>query len=851
MVHMKCSDMVSQLLKAVVQSNTELTDNMTHENNTYDYVCVKSDVTFDFFYNCLKNKWTAITNTMEQNSGCAVKLRNVMALYAASQEVINKQALSPSNAVDALVAYSKQLGNTQFQMDMNVQKTMESMLVFFNDHCSCQLPEIFDAIIIKYHVRLTNKQTQEQLKQISETYVPQIMDMIKKKIPLIIDKTDEQISQIMGDTEVEPPKIIDMSQEFKQSQTPHTQPISGEQIDAHQMNLIIREQIGSYFTGKTFDVHKELRDKYVLLQELIKQHDMNNIVNLTNLKSFSVRNELEKLIPNELGSLKDFFVKVISHYYENLHPIIWASIFKGIGTEIFKELPITKNEFYAFFARQFLLNSGPFILKILQMIRPILSDEMIRKYNLGKLSYPLLTDEQVQIVMDRAMIDSKMYTKVIDISASVGHVRMLKDIRTNQKVILKIIKPISIAQSCWEYSSLSTVYEDKESCEHVFLTNILKSNGVEMNVQNEIDNIKTGKKIYTCTYNEVFGADINVTLTTVDVPLGVVRKDCWYAMSMSVAPGLPVSKAVESDELKSDTKYQAKLHRCLDLLLYKFFFNVINNGFYHGDLHAGNMFFSYVHNQMTLIDFGAVGHIDMFSNENYVTVIREIIMMSIYHNFDGILDVMTQLINTKCPKTQIDTNTDAYKQFRQSLVQKKLDNIRNAKRAEQISDKFEKEIFSRERLMGEKSDLEAPSEKIVKIESIYSYYDMDEPKKETIIENQDENIVKPTIATEQEVTTSFANIMAEIIKFYAINGVNIAIKFNELYEFQKAYSLVLGVLKSTNYNPHRIGIAMKKAIVNLQHAKKLLNITVVVDMVKTWWKEYQGYKKTKKQVTNQ
>ena len=46
---------------------------------------------------------------------------------------------------------------------------------------------------------------------------------------------------------------------------------------------------------------------------------------------------------------------------------------------------------------------------------------------------------------------------------------------------------------------------------------------------------------------------------------------------------------------------------------------------------------------------------------------------------------------------------------------------------------------------------------------------------------------------------------------------NIAIKFTDFYEFQKAYALLLGVLSKTGYNSARIGMAARKAIVQFSN----------------------------------
>ncbi len=58
-------------------------------------------------------------------------------------------------------------------------------------------------------------------------------------------------------------------------------------------------------------------------------------------------------------------------------------------------MPITRSDFFAFISKQLLLNSGPFILKTLQMIRPFLSKDLAEKYNLTKLTYPILTNQQL------------------------------------------------------------------------------------------------------------------------------------------------------------------------------------------------------------------------------------------------------------------------------------------------------------------------------------------------------------------------------------------------------------------------------------------------------------------------
>ena len=49
---------------------------------------------------------------------------------------------------------------------------------------------------------------------------------------------------------------------------------------------------------------------------------------------------------------------------------------------------------------------------------------------------------------------------------------------------------------------------------------------------------------------------------------------------------------------------------------------------------------------------------------------------------------------------------------------------------------------------------------------------------------------------------SFAKFLAKIFKYYTEKGVNIAIRLSEFYEFQKAYLLLLGVLKQVGYSSY-------------------------------------------------
>jgi hypothetical protein len=677
---------------------------------------------------------------------------------------------------------------------------------------------------------------------------------------------DELILEVISSA-IMNPKVasFDMDPDFSKTITAFLKILS--QHCSCQMVDIFRFIIDKYQTKysakfKSTDkkeIIKILKTDYIKLKQFINTTSNEDITSfktsifddlstkLTGLYGFSVESELNRLIPDELGSLKEFFVKIITAYFNNLHPIIWAQMMKQMIDNVFIELPYTTDEIFRFVSKYILLNSGPFILKILQMVRPVLSPDLAKKYNLTKLTYPLMKQNQVNMILERVVYHWDMYEVLANYSASVGHVCKVKKADDPYNImIIKIIKPLSIAQTCWEYSVLHTGIFDKGSCEENFVKNMLESNGRELNVKNEIANLKKGFDNYTATYADVFTSEINAKLTTINAIDGIIKPDCWFALAMTLAPGIPLSKLVEDDLIKTDTKYRAKLHRCLDLLIYKFFLTIIKDGFYHGDLHAGNIFFSYRDNQMTLIDFGAVGEINLFENNDDVNALLEIIVKSLFHDFDGIFDKMTILLNSKCTDSKnskiIDMNSSEYLAFKEKLRMYHLRNVIHDKREKQRSEQYKDDIFSEKRIQEEKStDKELVEEPKVKLDSVYKYLEVKPDTRDPIIENRDVLPEFTKITGDSEDTTSFPKALEMIIKFYAESGVNIAVKFAEFYEFQKAYALLLGVLHKVNYNSYRMGIALQKAIINWRNLPKLLEVRTVAAVSKMYWDEKKKF----------
>lgn len=809
---MSCIEVIDDLSRSIDDVNTEILKNMIDEKTSYADVCIKPNLTYEHYFKSLKQRWERIINDyLNKPEKCSSGVMNVLFMYDVvsklNEQRIATQKSGPSTNiletvgnltprhVEAL-AYDKMVdtaldmirsdSSPDFTMDVDMVKTMKNLASVLGENCSCQMLDIFNIIMSKYKSRYAKKLEGKSREE--------SIDILKRDYEYIKDA------------------VIRYGNSFKYA-------VDGAVQDTSNNVGEIGEEPKQNTTGNSMDV-----------------------------LNFSIEAEMGRLIPDELGSLKAFFIKVISRYYNNLHPIIWAQIFRSMINNIFVDLPMTPAELFSFSSKYLLLNSGPFILKILQMIRPVLSDDLAARYNLTKLSYPLLEQHQVDLILKKVVVDYDMLKITYNKSASVGHVCIGYDVRRpDDKFVIKIIKPLAVAQSCWEYSILKDLFP-KGSCEDSFIKNTLRSNGAEMNVANEITNLERGNANYTTDYNTEFGIDIDASLTTITHKKGIVKDNTWYALAMSLAPGIPLADLVESNMLENDTKFRANLHRCLDLLVTKFFYVLISQGFYHGDLHAGNIFYSFKNRQMTMIDFGAMGDIDLFKNDETTATLLLIIVMSINYDYDGILDVLTDILNSKCADDKsvyIDKNSEEYKQFKVLLVEHKLKNILNAEKEKELSTRYLEDLESDLRLDSEKIDdtlhiLKPDTEVEDREPSIYDELERTPETKEIVVENRD-ILPQFTEVLGETDSISFAGVMQLIVKFYASSGVNIAIKFAELNELQKAYALLLGVLAKTGYSSYRMGMAIKTGVLSWGHLPKLLNVATTYKVISAYRNESSKY----------
>ena len=790
---MNCMDVLSNMTGAIDDVNTAIIRNMTDQRVKYEDVCIRPNITFDHYYSSLKEKWETIINDyINKPEKCSSNISSILMLYEAASK-LNKGEISgnPKN----MLARVGSLTPSQIE-NFAYEKMIDTALGMITNTSS-------NAFVMD-------------------------KDMVKSM---------KNLARILGDN-CQCQMIDIFSYILSKYKTKYSRKLTGKSRDE---SVAILRQDYQYIKDTVIKYGQNIRTA-VRNRPSAGLKSSSEPVALLN---FSIENELNKLIPNELGAMKVFFVKVIARYFNNLHPIIWAQIFRGMLSNIFKDLPLSQDELFSFVSKYLLLNSGPFILKILQMIRPILSDELATKYNLTKLTYPLLEPHQIEIVLKQIIVDYEMIKIIYNKSASVGHVCIAYDVRRpDDKFVIKLVKPLAIAQSCWEFHVLNDLFP-KGSCEDNFIKNTLRANGVEMNVANEIKNLDRGNEHYTTDYNTEFGINIEAKLTTITHIPGIVKEGTWFGLAMTLAPGIPLSDLIENKLLEHDTKFRANLHRCLDLLVTKFFYVLISQGFYHGDLHSGNVFYSFKKKQLTMIDFGAMGDIDLYANDDTTKSLLMIVIMSVNYDYDGILDVLTDILNSRCSEDKssfIDKNTDAYHQVKKELIAHKLKNMMNAEKEKKKSATYLADVSDENRLRDERyvdtliTVKDTSDDHEDRDPSIYDDLERIPETKETVIENRDILPVFTEILGDSE-SISFAGVMQIIIKFYATSGVNVAIKFAELNELQKAYALLLGVLAKTGYNSYRMGMAIKTGVLSLGHLPKLLNVGTTYNIIKEYWKE--------------
>lgn len=757
-----CVDLINKLNKSIEMANDEIINNMTKSGTKYDWVCIKNNITYNYYFEFLKKNWDKIITKHISQTNNPWKIIDFINIHKKINIKENDLQDILNTIISNEISDTSTYPITDFELSPDMFENISQIchMIFH----SFQIIEIYKCFVRKYKIKYSTKYH---------------------------DKSEHEISSII-------------KQDFD-----------------HIINKI----------------------QNIISDKSIKEQFFNNLsVNLYEIYSLTIKNELGNNLPDDLGLLKNLFTKVVSVYYDNLHPVIWTQIFSGIMENIFIDLPNNDQDILKFLSGQILINSGPFILKIIQFIKPMMNKNQIEKYSLDNFTYPKLTNNQINIILNKIINNYDMYNIITHHSASIAHVCQMYHLSDPDNIfVIKIIKPLSIVQSCWEYKILNNIF-DKLSCEYDFIKKMLESNGREFNVQNEIDNMKKAFKYYTCTYSSIFGHNIEAKLTTTQFLPNIVNDNSWFAFAMTKAEGMSLDRIIHDKIITKNTIYYHNLHRCLDLLVYKFFYQIIKNGYYHGDLHAGNIFYSHKLSQITLIDFGCVNKIDLFSNNDTSQIIIDILIKSIFYNYSGILDIIIHYVNNKCGETKIDINNSSYNKFNKELKNYRSTNIKNKKHMDEKNKEYNDHLFDINLINQEKNKMHDSINIGKNITSgkntIYKYLDLElSPEDPIHIQlipsnysfNNSKNII------------GLNDVLEKITKFFLSNGINLAIRFSEFYEFQRAYLLLVNVLKSVDYDNYRMSNIIDKAIINWKNLPELLHLKTTIRATRIYFHERKLY----------
>jgi hypothetical protein len=595
---------------------------------------------------------------------------------------------------------------------------------------------------------------------------------------------------------------------------------------------------GYLYEGRADDMDRDAVALLTRASEMITARSSSNSPDFRRL--INVGEHLNELIPDSLGKFKQFIIRVIVTYYDNLHPIVASHILCQLLVNFEKVLPKSQDEIMSFLFKTTLLNSGPLILKLLQMATVAMDVPTKKKFGLERLEYPLINPRTVDEIFNNILVQPHLCDRVFDVSASVGHVRIMRwndyipgSARKSPKFVVKIIKAVTSAMtSCWEYELLSRTFDPLTEAENdQNIRQMLINNGEELDLRAEGAAMKKAHSLYTASYSDLFGVTYPMTLTTIQELGGVLKNQdtYWQAIAMELAPGRPLTKCVDDPKIMDGDVTQAALYRAFDMLTERFVFNLIEHGFAHSDLHAGNIFFCTDTAQMTIIDWGAVVDLNLFAQSPTIDLLRQIVLYVSFFDFRAIVEAVATFLGDEFDASSANLGNflDKMKMYREDAVRFNLEHP--------TSKETYSAIFGSDRTDSEGDIRCSKSGPILRdklaAKSIYERYDVEfDTTCETRPLSPAVQWSKLELDGRKLKAFSSNEVIVEIIQFFVENNVDVQSKFPELISFQKAYALLLGVYTTFNYNPYRMQTAILRASLTWRHWKKLVHVRALTDM---------------------
>lgn len=145
---MSCMDVVSDMVNSIDDVNTEIIINMIAPHVKYEDVCIKPNITFDYYFQSLKKKWENIINLyINQPEKCSNNTQSILFLYEVASK-LNQGSGNPEKLIASIgsmtpkqiddMAYEKMIdtalemitnsSSNEFVMDRNMVADRKSVV---------------------------------------------------------------------------------------------------------------------------------------------------------------------------------------------------------------------------------------------------------------------------------------------------------------------------------------------------------------------------------------------------------------------------------------------------------------------------------------------------------------------------------------------------------------------------------------------------------------------------------------------------------------------------------------------------------------------------------------------------
>ena len=334
--------------------------------------------------------------------------------------------------------------------------------------------------------------------------------------------------------------------------------------------------------------------------------EIDDAMNDLDLGSMGAMGELSKVARDAgSGPMFEFLGKVFDNYCEKQTPMDRRAM---VASYLREAAP---DDQAAHKLVSMLKGAGPYLLKMLQLFGDNVGDPQLKsalnavKSELAPIAVELRNAQFSKIIQDSGgKISSLQGIRSLG-AASVGQTFLAKavdDKGQDVEVVVKLLRPGIVERAARERRFMESVAQGIPGMEATFAGIADQIEG-ELDLRNEAANVRKGD-----IYNHIGSEDVRAMKLMESVP-----ESSTY-MVIERAPGSPMSKYIK---LCADPKVKLGFdpvvmgprmaQQLYDLSSKWFEEAMFGSGFYHGDLHAGNIMFDGDANEnglLTAIDFG-------------------------------------------------------------------------------------------------------------------------------------------------------------------------------------------------------------------------------------------------------